>query len=191
MLSSTSHNPDRAEAEVSTRSGGDSRHVVITGPMGVGKTTVGRMLADRMGLPFVDSDEIIEKRTGESGAEIASRDGIARLHALELEVFLDSVRSDSRSVIAPASSVVDDEAGRRAMAGCCTIWLAAPDDVLVARQASGDHRRALDTTERAALGARREPHREALSDLRVDTGSLRPDDVIDEIVTAGQEVKDS
>lgn len=74
-------------------------HLVIVGAMGVGKTSVGRLLAERLGLPFLDSDVILEAWTGETGAEIAERDGVGRLHVLELEVFLDACLSQDRVVI--------------------------------------------------------------------------------------------
>ncbi|HUF15166.1 MAG TPA: shikimate kinase [Acidimicrobiia bacterium] len=49
------------------------RHVIIVGPMGVGKTTVGEHLAARLGRPFLDSDEVMEDRFGERSSEIAAR----------------------------------------------------------------------------------------------------------------------
>jgi shikimate kinase len=90
------------------------RHVILIGPMGVGKTTVGEHLADRLGRPFLDSDEVMEDRLGEWSSEIAAREGVEHLHALELEVFLAMISSPEPSVIASAASVVDSEAGRGA-----------------------------------------------------------------------------
>ncbi|MGD2060253.1 MAG: shikimate kinase, partial [Acidimicrobiia bacterium] len=63
-----------------------SGHIVLLGEMGVGKTTVGRALADRLGRTFLDSDEVIESESGLSGAEIADRSGVDVLHQRELEV---------------------------------------------------------------------------------------------------------
>ena len=63
------------------------RHIVLIGPMGVGKTTLGRLLADQLSLEFRDSDVWIESMAGRTGAEIAEADGIAELHRLELLAF--------------------------------------------------------------------------------------------------------
>jgi shikimate kinase len=62
-------------------------HIVVTGAMGVGKTTVGRLLAAELGLPFLDSDDYLEMEVGDSGAVIAAQEGVAGLHEVELEVF--------------------------------------------------------------------------------------------------------
>lgn len=158
------------------------RHVVVIGAMGVGKTTVGRLLAPALGRRFHDSDEILEARTGETAAEIAAREGVERLHEIELEVFLEMCRADPPAVIAPASSVVDDEKGRQAMAENITVWLTAPEDVIAHRRALGDHRRSIDPSARAALRASRTPRLEAVSDIEVETGSAKPEDVVRDVM---------
>lgn len=160
-----------------------SRHIVVTGAMGVGKTTIGRMLAWELDLPFFDSDDMLEARTGgENAAGIATRDGVERLHELELAVFLDMCQVDEQSVLAPASSVVDHPQGRSALSEQLTVWLTAPDNVIAVRQGSGDHRRPIDARARANLRARRAPHLEAVSTIRVDTGSATPEEVVADIV---------
>ncbi len=153
-------------------------HLVIVGAMGSGKTTVGRLLADRLGLSFLDSDVVLEARAGETGGEIAARDGVGRLHLMELEVFLDACRRQDRVVISPAASVVDHEAGRAVMAANTTIWLTAPAEILAARTADGGHRRDVSDEEREQLRARRTPWFEELSRFSVDTGSLTPEEVV-------------
>jgi shikimate kinase len=166
------------------RTGDESTHILVTGAMGAGKTTVGRLLSTALGIPFHDSDETLERRAGETGAEIAERDGVPRLHELELEVFLDLCATMPRSIIAPAASVVDHESGRAAMVANTTIWLTASDDVLAARTSDGDdHRRGVTTAERAALRLRRDPWLERVSSLKVDTSSLSPAETIERILS--------
>ena len=60
-----------------------SPHLVLVGMMGAGKTTVGRLLAERLGRRLVDSDELIEARTGRTVREIFETDGEAAFRALE------------------------------------------------------------------------------------------------------------
>jgi len=159
----------------------EQRHIVVTGAMGVGKTTVGRLLASKLELPFHDSDVAIEARLGDTGAKIARREGVAMLHRIELDVFLEMCRRSAPGVIAPASSVVDSHQGREAMAENLTIWLKAPDAVIASRQARGAHRRVIGPEERASLRERRRPLLEAVSTISIETGDISPSEVVDEL----------
>ena len=60
--------------------------IVLVGFMGAGKTTVGYLLSERLGLPFVDSDVIIEQRSGRSVPQIFAEDGEPAFRALEHQV---------------------------------------------------------------------------------------------------------
>lgn len=157
-------------------------HIIVAGEMGVGKTTVGGLLALELGMPFVDSDTVLEERTGEDAAAFAERLGVVALHRLELQIFLEMCRSGHWSVIAPAASVIDHAAGREAMARGLTVWLTADDSVLAARQSEGEHRRAVDDQERRALTGRRAPMWREVADIRLDTGSRTPDELVGELI---------
>ena len=61
---------------------------ILIGPMGVGKTTIGRALAQRLALDFIDSDHIIEERQGKSISEIFIEDGEEAFRRLERDVVL-------------------------------------------------------------------------------------------------------
>ena len=60
----------------------DNQHLVLVGMMGVGKTTVGRIVGERLGRRVVDSDQVIEARTGRTVREIFASDGEAAFRAL-------------------------------------------------------------------------------------------------------------
>lgn len=158
------------------------KHIVLVGAMGAGKTTVGRELADRLGRPFLDSDSQLERVHDQTGAQIASRDGVERLHAIELETFLDMVESETTSVLSPAASVVDSERGRELLNHNLTIWLDAAEDVLAERRSTDDHRRSIDEDEVVELQRRRRPHWQELAAIRIDTS--RPvAETVDELVS--------
>ena len=161
-----------------------TRHVLMIGEMGAGKTTIGRSLANRLEVKFVDSDTVLEERTGETGSSIADREGVDRLHQLELDVFLDMTTEDERSVIAPAASVVDSERGRSVIAEHFAVWLDAADDILLERQKRGSHRRLVHSVELERLRERRSRHYAALSEVRVDTGIQAVDDSVEQVIAA-------
>lgn len=169
--------------------GHSSSHIVVVGPMAVGKSTIGTLLAADLGLPFLDSDATLQARTGEDGAVIAKREGVSALHDLELESFLEMCREDRRSVIAAAASVVDFPPGQRALAENLTIWLTAPESVLAARQDGDDHRRELAAVERMTLSMRREPLLHEVAALRVDTGSRSVAEIVEQLVERVTEIQ--
>ena len=82
--------------------------VVLIGFRGTGKTTVGRILANRLGLPFYDTDALIEQRAGMPIPEIFRRAGEAHFRALEREV-IASLRT-AEGVIATGGGAVCDPA---------------------------------------------------------------------------------
>jgi len=152
-------------------------HIVIVGAMGAGKTTVGRAIATRLGLGFVDSDDQIRALTGRDGARIAEIEGVAALHELELRVFWDALDSPAPTVIAAAASVIDDPAVRAALDGVRCVWVDAEDEMLQSRRGTGKHRRRITEGEAMRL-ARRDPLFASCAGVRIDTGSVTEHDAV-------------
>ncbi len=143
--------------------------VVITGPMGVGKSTVATAVADTLGVPHRDSDRDLELLTGRPGVQLAAEHGVEELHRLEAAVLLGAVADDRPTVVSAAASVVESPWCRSAMATRATvIVLRAPVDELLRRSATGDHRRPMLAEELEALLARRAPLFDEVADLTVD-----------------------
>jgi shikimate kinase len=144
--------------------------------MGAGKTTVGRLLARRLGRPFLDGDQQIEETTGRTGREIAATDGVPALHDLELSFLLQALEDSSGAVVAAAASVVDRPAGRSAIGEATCIWIdRRPDGSSVP---GVDHRRDVAPDENLE---RRRLLFEDLADL-VLAGPGDPDDYVDRVI---------
>jgi shikimate kinase len=128
-------------------------HLVLVGMMGVGKSTVGRIVAAELGRPLFDSDEMIEERTGRTVREIWMTDGEAAFRALETETLLDALAAPEPSVIAAAGGVVLSTRNREALCGADAhvVWLLADVEVLVDRVRNGSHRPLLDDDPEATL----------------------------------------
>ena len=166
-----------------TSAGG--RHVVLVGMMGVGKTTIGRLLAERLDRPFLDSDELVEARTGMTVAQIFERDGEAAFRSLETQVLVECVESSTPAIIAAAGGTVLAPDNRRLLAAAGTVvWLRAPVPVLVGRVAGSTHRPAVADDPEGTLGRLAEGREElydAVADLHLD--ATRPAEaVVDEIL---------
>jgi len=111
------------------------RRIVLTGFMGAGKSTVGAILAQRIGWEFVDADTVIESRAEKTVAEIFAQRGEAVFRALEVEAIREYALHDSL-VLALGGGAIETEATRKLLATLdrsCILFLDAPLDILVAR----------------------------------------------------------
>jgi shikimate kinase len=165
-------------------------HVVITGLMGAGKTTVGRDLAARLGWPWRDSDVDIEAATGLTVRELRDREGVTAMHEREHAHLLEALAAPGPMVVSAAASVIDDPACRAAMTkpSVLVVWLDASPETLAARFESADeHRPASGESPEAFLAeqaAQREPLAEALGALMVDVDEHSPEDAVARVAAA-------
>jgi shikimate kinase len=162
------------------------RHVVLLGLMGAGKTSIGKLVAERLGRPLIDGDERLAELTGgRTAAEVADERGIEVLHAMEAEIAITALASADPAVIGPASSVCESAAVRDALTEHLVVWLRAPVDYLVANATTKSHRPLLDRGDPAELFeeqlAVREPLVLPLADLVVDVTALTKAEAADEI----------
>lgn len=156
-------------------------HIVLIGPMGAGKTSVGIALARLLDRPFLDSDAEIAETTSLTAREIAADRGVDELHAIELSAFVGMAGSKTPAVIAPAASVADTEEGRELLARCVTVWLTASPEVLADRIGVGGHRRPVSISDLDASRKRRAPHLREAAFLEVDTSDMSVADVASQI----------
>jgi shikimate kinase len=156
--------------------------VVLIGARGAGKSTVGRALAERLDLPFHDTDAIVEEETGRSIADLLA-DGSFRGHE---QAVLARVLASTPAIVAAGGGAVLWDGFAEAARGWRVVWLDADPKVL-ARRIRGDAReRPSLTGERADLEIqsvvreRAERYRTAAW-RRVDTTALSPETVVDRI----------
>jgi shikimate kinase len=113
----------RRSAALAARPDGGMR-IFLVGFMGAGKTTVGRLLAGRLGAPFVDLDQEIEQRAGGTIREIFERHGEPEFRRLEMETLHEVLAGGGDAVIATGGGTVTSEAGARLVtAAGLSVWL--------------------------------------------------------------------
>ncbi|NNE96948.1 MAG: AAA family ATPase [Acidimicrobiales bacterium] len=159
-----------------------TRQIVITGLMGVGKTTTATAVAKRLSLPYRDSDDDIHRLLGRSGRQVAEQLGVDELHRLEAAVLLGALASPQQQVITAAASTVEDPLCRATMGHTAvTVVLTAPLDTVIERMRDGRHRRSIDRAELERIASRRDPLFNEVADMIVAVD--RPaDEVADDIV---------
>ncbi len=116
------------------------RPVVLVGLMGVGKSTIGRRLAKRLGLDFVDSDDAIEDAAGAPAGEVLERYGEANFRDGERRLVARLIEGAVRVIATGGGAYVDPQTRRLLNERAITVWLNAPIDVLAERTARRDTR---------------------------------------------------
>lgn len=160
--------------------------LLLIGMMGSGKTTVGRLLATRLGWRYLDSDAEVEQDTGRSVPEIFAEEGEAAFRAAEAAALRRAVTGTDHVVVSVAGGAVLDPHNRAVISSSGTVvWLRADPDTLAARVGDGRGRPLLDGDPAAALerldGVRRPLYAE-LADVVVDVDRLSPDEVAERVL---------
>jgi shikimate kinase len=160
----------------------DLDHVALIGLMGTGKTTVGKRVAKALGRPFVDSDDLLQTRTGHTARELFEADGEQAMHAQERDALMEAFASPQANVIGAAASAVltmPDELRRHYV-----VWLCADPHVLAERVQKQAHRPFVDHDPDVLV--QQHEQRKALyasvASLTIDTTSGNPDDEAAQIV---------
>ncbi|HEV2594394.1 MAG TPA: shikimate kinase [Sphingomicrobium sp.] len=118
-------NRDQVEA-VSARSEAETKPLVLVGFMASGKSTVGMLLADRLAVPFVDTDAVIVKRFGMSIAEIFRDQGEVAFRSAERELILGLLSGEPRIIAVGGGAFVDPITRAALATSAYTIWLDPP-----------------------------------------------------------------
>jgi len=164
--------------------------VVLVGYRGTGKTTVGRMVAQALGWPFVDVDPLIEQRGGLDIAAIFARHGEAHFRDLESAVIADLADTDPAVISAGGGAVLRPQNVHHLRRGSLVVWLTASAETLHKRITTD----ATTTARRPNLTAltgidevrhllkAREPCYRSAADLMLDTEVFSPGQVAERIL---------
>lgn len=163
------------------------RPIVLVGLMGAGKSTVGRRLARRLGLPFVDSDDEIEDAAGCSAAEIYERYGEADFRDGERRLVARLIDGTVRVIATGGGAYVDPRTRQLLNDRSITVWLDAPVDILAERTGRRNTRPLLRNGDRAGtleqLSKLRGPAY-SQAHIRVTSSDGAHKDVVETIVRA-------
>ena len=161
--------------------------IALIGLRGAGKTSLGRLLADRKKIPFHELDREIEREAGMEVREIFERDGQPGFRRLERQTLERLLASETACVIATGGSIVADAATfGHLLAHCLTVWIrATPEEHMQRVIAQGDlrpmrdNRQAMDDL-RAILASREALY--ARADLTLDTSGRRLEESVAALV---------
>lgn len=112
---------------------GNVRSIVLVGMMGVGKSTIGKLLAGKLGLNFVDSDEEIEKAAGMPISEMFERFGESSFRDGERRVIARLITEGPKVIATGGGAFINDETRSLIKEQCRSVWIDADLDVLIER----------------------------------------------------------
>ncbi|MGE5537653.1 MAG: shikimate kinase [Gemmatimonas sp.] len=164
-----------------------SRSVVLVGLMGAGKSAVGRLLAERIGLPFVDADREIEAAAGLTISEIFEKHGEPFFRDREEKVMARLLSGPPQVIAAGGGAFMSASTRARIRESAVSIWLKADVDLLVRRTAKRSHRPLLTGEDPRAVLERLATVREpiyATADITVETSDEPADAVAQKVATA-------
>lgn len=166
----------------------ERRSVVLVGMMGAGKSSVGRRLAARLGIPFVDADMEIEKAAGMSIADIFARHGEPSFRSGEARVIARLLEAGPQVLATGGGAFMNPDTRAAVAAKGISVWLAADLDVLLRRLGKRRSERPLLHTADPAetlrhLLAQREPVY-AQADITVQSRDVAHDAIVADIVAA-------
>jgi len=161
-------------------------NIFLVGPMGAGKSTVGRQLAKTLDMEFVDCDREIEERTGVTIAIIFEVEGEEGFRKRERAMIEQLTERDGIVLATGGGAVVDEDNRSRLRTRGFAIYLNAPIDLLLERTARDKQRPLLQTDDPKAkliaLANEREPLYQQVADLVVKTDRRTARHVVKEIV---------
>jgi len=185
----TENSPDSAAAAAAVLPLLGRRSVVLVGMMGAGKSSIGRRLAGRLNVPFIDADAEIEKAAGMSIPDIFARHGEADFRNGEARVIARLLEGGPQVLATGGGAVMNPDTRATIKVKGVSVWLAADLDVLLRRINKRRHERPLlqsagDPAEtlRALLAAREPVYAQA--DLTVQSREAPHDVIVSEIVAA-------
>lgn len=160
--------------------------IVLVGPMGVGKTTIGKKLANRLQVPFVDTDALVTKEHGEI-TKIFAELGESRFRQLEEACVLKAIAEPA--VVATGGGAILSEHTRAALGEAKVVYLSTDGKHMASRLAGGNRPLLKDGIAdwRRIYESRRALY-EQVADITIDTGKSPLKVLVEEIATRLEQI---
>lgn len=159
--------------------------IILIGPPGAGKTSVGKALAKKLSLNFLDSDKVVEEKSGKSIPEIFIIDGEPAFREMERAAVIDLIENQDGVIALGGGSVMDLEVFKRLLPMANVVFLDVSISNAAPRVGFNRDRPLLLGNPRQqwiTLMEKRRSTYEALAKARVSTDNKKPVEVVEEIV---------
>ena len=165
-----------------------TKNIVLIGLMGSGKTTIGRKLAEKSGMKFVDTDELIVQKAGKSIKLIFAEEGELFFRDLESEIIEEVSRQENLVISTGGGAVLRDENTDNLKQNGVLFYLYAPAEELFERIKNDTERPLINTANPVETLKIIQERREVLynqADFKINTCEKTPEEVVNEIIKFG------
>ena len=162
-----------------------NKSLVLTGMMGVGKSTIGRILANRLKIKFIDVDKIIEKNERKTIKQIFEENGEKYFRKLEKKITLKLLKNKKTVVALGGGAFINNEIRLKVLKTSVSIWLKVSLDKLYNRYRRNDKRPLLNKKElnkevRDIYLARKKIY--SLADFKINCDNISKDKIVEKIL---------
>jgi shikimate kinase len=157
--------------------------IAVVGFMGAGKTTVGRLLAAKLGLPFADSDQVIEEQAGRPIRSIFAQDGEPAFRDLE-HAIIAGLLAGPDAVLALGGGAASHPVTRSLLADVPVVYLRVSYEAAMARVGGDNGRPMLARPDVRSLYAQRQVLYARVATVTVDTDARPPEEIVLDVLTA-------
>jgi len=161
-------------------------NIAVYGFMGVGKTTIGRLLAESLGYGFIDMDQEIEKRIGTTISEIFRLQGEQRFRQLESELVKELAEKDNLVIACGGGVIANRENAEVMRRSSRMVYLIASISEIIKRTRRNNDRPLLDVSDPVQTASflleKREPIYREFAEIIIDTTKLTPVEVVERIL---------
>jgi shikimate dehydrogenase len=161
------------------------KNIALVGFMGAGKSTVGRHLAERLKMPLIDIDNVIEREFGSSIREIFEEHGEHKFRSMEANAINGVANMSGRIVSCGGGAVLNRDSVDHLKTHAMIVWLSAETDTIIRRLANDTTRPLLKVDDKETEVSRilhsRMPHYAYASDLFINTDEKKPEEIAERI----------
>ena len=161
------------------------KSLVLTGMMGVGKSTIGRLLAKKLRFKFIDVDRLIERQEKRSIKKIFDVDGEEYFRKIEEKVTFKILKNKSSIIALGGGAFINNEIRKEIIKNCCSIWLNLSLELLIKRYKRNNKRpllegNNLESEVKKILQSRKKIY--ALANFKINCDNMNKKDVVQKIL---------
>ena len=161
------------------------KSLILTGMMGVGKSTIGRLLAKKLRFKFIDVDRLIERQEKRSIKKIFDVDGEEYFRKIEEKVTLKILKNKSSIIALGGGAFINNEIRKEIIKNCCSIWLNLSLELLIKRYKRNNKRpllegNNLESEVKKILQSRKKIY--ALANFKINCDNMNKKDVVQKIL---------